>query len=338
MAQFRRAIRWFFALIGLLAGLLIGAALFVARYMIAPPRQRLWTTPGRVGLDFEDVNFPATDGLRVSGWFLPAGPDSPSDSLPVAEVSKPRGLAVAETQRRAPTIVLVHSWTWNRLGYAASGLLANLTGATPVDLLRLAKALHDEGYNVLTFDQRNHGQSTASRPFTFGQSEAKDFLGAVTYLMGRPDVDPARIGAVGFSMGANALLFALPQSNDIRAAIMVQPATPGVFARGLTGDLLGVAGPAVLNLADRIYQLAGGARLSGILPGFAAAGAGRVPVLFVQGSGDHWGDRDDFAQIARNTPCAQELLFVDSHHRFGGYQYLVNSPQVASRFFAQHMR
>ena len=62
------------------------------------------------------------------------------------------------------------------------------------------------------FDLRNHGESAAHPPVTFGQSEADDLLGALAYLSARPDVDPARLAAIGFSMGANAILYALPQT------------------------------------------------------------------------------------------------------------------------------
>lgn len=316
MALFRRVLRLLFGIFGFLLGVATAASLFVVRNMVAPPRQRLWASPGDVGLDYEEVQFPAQDGTRVSGWFIPAA---------------------AETQRDGATIVLLHGWTWNRLGYAAEGLFANLLGGSPVEFLRLIHALHREGYQVLTIDLRNHGQSAASPPVTFGQGEAKDVLGALAYLHGRSDVNQARIGAIGFSMGANALLYALPQTDAVRAAVVVQPTSPGVFAGRMSHELLGPLGTVVLNVAQLIYQLFGGPRLSGVLPSFAASGAGDVPVLYVQGKGDQLGSVDDVARMAEMTPNAEGPLFVDSSERFSGYQYLLNNPKVLAAFFAQHL-
>ena len=44
--------------------------------MVAPSRQHLWSTPQKKGLRFENVQFPAQDGLRVSGWFIPASEET----------------------------------------------------------------------------------------------------------------------------------------------------------------------------------------------------------------------------------------------------------------------
>jgi alpha-beta hydrolase superfamily lysophospholipase len=316
MLTFRRSLRIFFGLAGFLLGATVAAAAFLARTLIAPVRQGLWATPTEVGLPFENAEFPAQDGVRLSGWFVPAASDRTINGA---------------------TIVLVHGWQWNRLGYRAQDLFANVTGSTNIDLLSLIQDLHREGYNVLTFDLRNHGQSAAARPVSFGQSEAKDLLGALAYLDGRDDVDASRIGVLGFSIGANAALFALPQTDQIRALVAVQPMTPSLFTVRLTSDFLSFFGSVVRGLAEMVYRLFGGPRMEGIVPAFAAAGAGDTPVLFLQGTGDRWGSTDDISRMAEVTPRAQELLFVNSTHRFGGYQYLIDHSAVASNFFQRTM-
>lgn len=316
MITFRRSLRLFFGVAGFLVGLALAAAAYLARMMIAPQRQGQWATPDDFGLKYEDVQFPAQDGLRVSGWFIPSADNSDT---------------------KKASIILVHSWQWNRLGYAAKGLFANVSGSMQIELLSLAQALHNEGYHVLTFDLRNHGQSAAAHPVTFGQSEAKDLLGALNYLDTRDNVDHSRIGVIGFSMGANAALFAMPQTNQMKAIVAVQPTTPAVFSQRLTTDLLGIFGPPIRILVEIIYRLFGGPRMAGIVPAFAARGAGETPVLFVQGAGDNWGSLDDVTQMAEMTPRAQELLFVSSAHRFEGYRYIIDNPGPACAFFKQHL-
>jgi pimeloyl-ACP methyl ester carboxylesterase len=317
MSTFRRSLRWFFAITGFGLGLVTAVSAYIARMMIAPERQQLWATPQRRGLTFENVQFPAQDGLRVSGWFIPAAPQ--------------------KNNHKGATVLLVHGWQWNRLGFEGGTLFSNVTGSKPLDLLRIISDLSGAGFNVLTFDLRNHGESASAHPVTFGQSEAKDLLGAIAYLEDRDDVDSERIGAMGFSIGANAILFALPQSSMIKAAITVQPMTPGLFTKRITADLFGILGPLVNTISSFFYQLFGGPRLAGILPAFAAGGSGNVPVLYLQGTGDKWGSVEDVSVMADMTPCTEQLLFVNSQHRFGGYSYIIEHPAIALRFFKEHL-
>lgn len=306
---------------GFVAGVLAVVVAFFARRMVAPARQPLWTTPAEMGLEYENVDFPALDSARLSGWFIPAP---------------------QEGGRNGATIVLVHDWTWNRLGDAAADLLANLSGTTPVELLRLAHALYYAGFHVLMYDQRNHGESAAQPPVTFGQAEANDLLGALAWLATRPGADATRvgvgrIGVIGFSMGANALLYALPQTEAISAAIAVQPTTAGTYTARFAHDLLGPADKVVLPLVESIYSTFGGVRLGGLQPSFAAAGAGETPVLFIQAKADRWGSPADAERLRAATPNGEGPLYVDGAHRYDGFQYLIENPRVAVTFFERYI-
>jgi uncharacterized protein len=100
-----------------------------------------------------------------------------------------------------PTVVLCHGvWTGRR------------------ECLPMAIRFQQAGYNVLTFDFRAHGLS-GGRFTSVGHHEAKDVLGGVAYLLGRPEVDPSRIGVVGFSMGAAATIRAAAVCPEIAAVV-----------------------------------------------------------------------------------------------------------------------
>lgn len=312
MKLFHRAIGWFFFLLGLLAGLITAVAAFFAQRIIRPPRQPLWSTPGDLGLAYEDVHFPARDGVRLSGWFIPAKDDSP---------------------RHGAAVTLVHGWPWNRLGLTAEDFVSGLDGSKPVDLLRLAFALHQDGYHLLMFDLRNHGESADAPPVTFGWQEADDLLGALSFLNGRSEVDSGRIGVVGFSAGANTVLYSLPQTHLIKAAVAVQPMSINHYAQRYGAHMFGPIGKLIVPIAERIYMTAGGVRFAAIQPAFPAAGAGKTPVLFVQGEGDNWGSPDDVLTMVSQTPQASSPLFVESSHRFDGYQFVVDHPEVVKEFF-----
>ena len=187
------------------------------------------------------------------------------------------------------------------------------------------------------YDQRNHGESAAHPPVTFGQSEANDLLGALAYLHARPEVDPARIGVIGFSMGANAILYALPQTDQIGAAIAVQPTTAATYAGRYSDDLLGLPGRVILPLVESAYSAFSGVRLGAIQPAFAAAGGGTTPVLFVQCKADQWGSMDDANRLRAATPEGEGPLYVDGAHRYQGYQYMVENPRIAVAFFEQYI-
>ena len=316
MKLFRRVLRWLFFLSGFLCGVVVAVAAFFAQRLIAPSRQRLWATPDDVGLEYEEVQFPAQDGLRLSGWFVPAAADS---------------------QRQGATVVLIHGWPWNRLGEAADDLFANVVGATPVDLLRLLFALHQEGFNVLTFDLRNHGESASAPPMTFGLEEHKDLLGALAYLETRDDVDADGIAVVGFSMGANTLLYTLPHTDQIKAAVAVQPTSIDHFASRFGAHLTGALAKLILPLTELIYRLAGGPAFDDVRPETAVSRAFPIPVLYVQGSGDPWGSVDDVQAMAAATVAGRGPLIVDTRDRFGGYQYVVDNPKVVVAFLEQHL-
>lgn len=316
MTLFRRVLRTLFLLAGIVAGLVAVITAVFARYLISPPRVRLWVTPGELGMPYDNVQFPALDGLRLDGWFIPAPPGS---------------------QRKGATVILLHGWPWNRLGTPADDLLSRLTGSSPVELLRLAYGLHQAGFNVLMFDWRNHGQSAAAPPVTFGVEESKDLLGAIAFVKMRPEVDASKLAAIGFSAGANTVLYTLSQTQEIQAAIAVQPTSVGLFAARYGRDTLGPLSAVVLPLVEMVYRLWGGRPFRDIRPGSAVSHAGSVPVLYVQGSGDSWGSAADVAQMAAATPNPSGPLYVDSTHRYEGYQYLINNPQIATAFLEQHL-
>lgn len=81
-----------------------------------------------------------------------------------------------------------------------------------------AKALADHGYGVLLFDMRMHGESGGTI-FSSWETE-RDVVAAVDYLKTRSDVQPARIGAIGLSSGAHAILYGAAASPDVRAMIL----------------------------------------------------------------------------------------------------------------------
>jgi hypothetical protein len=103
----------------------------------------------------------------------------------------------------------------------ASGTVIVLHGYGQVraDMLPHAAYLHGAGYNVLLFDFRDGGLSGRAA-VTFGIKEPLDVLGAVDYLVGRPDVDPQRIAVQGISLGAVNGVLAMADDPRIKAGVV----------------------------------------------------------------------------------------------------------------------
>ena len=97
-------------------------------------------------------------------------------------------------------------------------MLCHGIGTGRRECLPIALRFSAAGYNVLCFDFRAHGMSDGQFS-SVGLHETNDVIGAVQYLKQRPEVDPKRIGVVGFSMGAVATIQAAAQCADIAAVV-----------------------------------------------------------------------------------------------------------------------
>lgn len=112
--------------------------------------------------------------------------------------------------RNGGTVVLTHGIGGNRL-----------------DVMPAAKTLAEGGFGLLLYDLRAHGRSTGNLG-TWGWVEVNDFHGGVDCLLNRSDVDPYRIGAMGFSLGGQITIRAAAENNMIRAVVAEDP-SPAVL-------------------------------------------------------------------------------------------------------------
>jgi pimeloyl-ACP methyl ester carboxylesterase len=88
--------------------------------------------------------------------------------------------------------------------------------------------LRDLGFDVFTFDFRNHGESdpeSGYEPMHWASDrEVSDLRAALAYLRTRPDRDPAGFGLFGVSRGGATALLATPEERDVWGVI-----TDGAF-------------------------------------------------------------------------------------------------------------
>ena len=132
----------------------------------------------------EDVEFVTDDGLRLGGTYL-----------------------ATEKRDRKGVIVFCHELNGDRWSCAP-----------------YVEDLRQRGYDIFTFDFRNHGTSSRSPDYeplpwvtTF---ELADVRAAIDYLSSRVDASPGGIGLLGISKGGTVALCATAYDPRVRALIV----------------------------------------------------------------------------------------------------------------------
>lgn len=160
----------------------------VGVYVLGAKSQRPKRKPitSTPNIPYEDVQW-HSQGDEIRGWFIPANKEQQEETTPL--------------------LIIAHGWGSNR-----------------VSMLRYVSTLHAEGYALLLYDARSHGES-AGIPATSGLSMRDDLLSALDYAEARNEIDPRRIGVLGHSLGAFASALALAHA-DHRIRAVVTDAMP----------------------------------------------------------------------------------------------------------------
>lgn len=135
--------------------------------------------------NYETVRIPSRQpGIGLAGWYVPGRPD-------------------------APAIVVTHG--------------INGCKCDP-NVLTVAGMLHRNGFNVLLYDLRNHGQSDIDNGRTaVGNKEYLDVLGAWDWLIAQKHFTPEQIGLYAESLGAGTNLIAFGEEPRVAALFVDSP-------------------------------------------------------------------------------------------------------------------
>jgi uncharacterized protein len=152
------------ALLAALVGYL-SVSYVVADRLTHAERHPIGRAPQVAAATYEDVTLRTSDGLNLKGWFFPV-----------------RGDRAA---------ILIHGRHANRAEYQGR-------------LEHIADFLIAQGYSVLLFDLRGHGDSDGDR-FSLGQLERFDVASAIDFVASRGFAEK-RIALLGISLGAGTAI------------------------------------------------------------------------------------------------------------------------------------
>ncbi|WED23222.1 alpha/beta hydrolase [Vibrio sp. JC009] len=273
----------------------------------------VFETPDQYGLKYEDVTFKAQDGVTLSGWLINGGSDK--------------------------IIIQSHFGVQcSRAGYTPEGKGMVKLMKKNISFLRQAKHFVEQGYSVLMYDLRNHGNSGTgtSEYIAWGCEEAKDVVAAVDYISNHPQYKESSIGLLSICMGTSSTSFAYGLENglqsypNIKALISVQPLRylDYMKAMGIPNFLT--------NRVNKYNMKRGGADLSDSF--FKYVSEIKVPTLVVQNENDPWTNLDAVHEYYNLLGGEKELLMLDlEKNRAAAYDWLGTSPERLTVFFNKYM-
>lgn len=284
--------------------------------MVYSNRTPILRTPDEYGMAYEDIYFPAQDGITLDGWFIPGN----SDRL----------------------IIMNHPMPMNRYGYPGHLDPWKNFGGFEVNFLPEYKALHDAGYNILAYDMRNHGRSGSGSGGLVGHGlfESRDVIGSLRYAKSRPDTKNMKVALYSRCLGANSTIVAMAKHpeefKDIKAMIALQPVTPKVFierAMEMNGIENGI------ELFTKAYYHRSGLHLDQVWP-MEYANAVTVPILVAQVRNDFLTKPSNVQEIYDTISAKDKKLFwiEGTDRRFDGYNYFGENPKLVLDWFDSHMQ
>jgi dienelactone hydrolase len=196
-----------------------------------------------------------------------------------------------------------------------------------------AELLARHGYGVLLYDARGRGESDGSEN-NYGWDWSKDISGALEFLKARDEVDPGRIGAVGLSTGADALIDVAGERDDI-AALVTDGAAAGSFAdwQRLRGTELGTVPGWVMFSTIRL--------LSGDAPSRPLEEQVRkieTPTLLISAGTDVERDFNVLYDEAAADAPVEHWNLPDAHHTDAIHEHPDVYEQRVASFFDQTLR
>ncbi|MFT3768151.1 MAG: alpha/beta fold hydrolase [Minicystis sp.] len=212
-------------------------------------------------------------------------------------------------------------------------LLVHGIGAEKTQFLPAVSALYQRGYHVLTYDQRNHGESGGAT-CTLGAAEGEDLARAWELLRDRTRGAAIPRVIYGISMGGAAAQSALPHLEGVDGLILDSTfADVQVIARRRL-PIGPLAAPLVRAVRPLGVLLTGRDVLGFDASAIAARAPASLPVLILHAREDPVVPFSEAEALVRIYGPRATLVAFDGAHHAGGFVFDGRRHQAAVEAFA----
>ncbi len=293
----------------------------LASFAVKPAfRTPVHKTPSDHGIpNWEDIYFQSDDGTPLEGWYVPAL-GGQSDRL----------------------IVMNHPMPMSRSGFTGHfGEPWSQVDDIEIDFVAHIAHLARAGYNVLAYDLRNHGNSSAANGGIcgIGRYEWRDCVGAKAYVDAHPQLSKMKLGLYSQCTGGNAQYEAMSRRPEMFGNVLCMLSPLVVSMTALMGQFAKLNGVGdYLDAMDVEQKKLGGFANAEMTPHLFAADV-KVPTFVVQVRDDLWTTPEDgqktFDLLGTND---KDLFWIEgTTRRFDGYNYFGRNPDRMIAWFDKHM-
>ncbi len=298
-----------FTIVSLGVGIFLLLCYFLSRTILRLDRQPVPKTPADYGMVFQNVDLKTADNITLKAWLIPG------------KLNK--------------LIVMTHVGGLTKYGSTRAFKSFSKLFNEEIEFLKVARHLHDNGYGLLMFDFRNHGESDSSPNggnSGIGLEEYQDVVAAMNYLQNNDATKGMDVGFVSFCMGANSTIIAMSKHPEVfksvKCMVAVQPISMEVFVRTYAKRRFTEAGGKLLfPIVKAFVNMQSKYRLEDMSPRNYIKDI-KVPTLFVQVRNDPWTELSDIKGFYEATAVEKDFLWLEElTHRFQGYQYFGEHPE-----------
>jgi len=213
------------------------------------------------------------------------------------------------------TIIMCHGYGDNK--FKVGGKRTNES----IDYLKLAKIFQNQGFNILVFDFRGHGECGKNAGVTIGFNEQQDLLGAIDFIKKKGLAN--KIGLYGASMGAATSLSLLDKTKDVSFVIADCPFSDlKEYIQNNIGVWTGLPSFPFATITLLNFKLMYNVDFSKVSP-VNSVKKSNIPILIIHGKKDITIPYTESVKISKgfNNKNSKLVLFDNSVHVGSYYIY-----------------